>query len=97
MAGAIDQTATCNHCRQVRGDRQRRPTNRIGTGHHPLLDGAGGVSAKQAKAPIEAQHDCSQALAIYVSSPMERCLVETARTVKALAADTPKREKRRAG
>lgn len=94
MAGQIDQAATCNDGLQVRGDRQGRPANRIGMGHRPLPDGA---AAKHAKAHVDAENDRWHALAIHGATPVERRFVEAMGKVKALAADTPKRGKRRAG
>lgn len=94
MASQIDQAAICNDGLQVGGDRQRRPANRIGMGHHPL---PGGASAKQAKAHVDAEYDRWHARAIHAPSPVERAFIEAVGKVKALAAGTPKRGKRRAG
>lgn len=66
-------------------------------GDHPLLDGAGGVSAKQAKAHVEAEYDRWHARAINAPSPVEQHFIDAVGKVKALAADTLKRGKRRAG
>lgn len=91
MAGQSDQTASCDHGLQVRADRQRRLASRIGKDDHPLLDGAGGVSAKQVKALVEAGYDRWRAYTINAPDPEEQRLVDAVGNVKAWAVGTPKR------
>ena len=62
-------------------------------GGHPLLDDAGSVSAKQAKAHVDAEFDAWHTGAINAPSPVERHFAEAVGKVKQLAAEKPVRGK----
>ena len=58
-------------------------------GDHPLLDGAGRVSAKQAQRHVDAEYDRWHARAINAPSAVEHHFIEATAKVKKLAADKP--------
>lgn len=58
-------------------------------GDHPLLDGAGRVSAKQAQRHVEAEYDRWHSRAINAPSAVEQHFIQATAKVKKLAADKP--------
>lgn len=62
-------------------------------GDHQLLDGAGKVSADQAKRHVEAEYDRWYNRAINAPSPVERHFIEATEKVKKLAAEKPAKGK----
>ena len=54
---------------------------------HPLLDGAGRVSAKQAQRHVDAEYDRWHSRAINAPSAVEQHFIEATAKVKKLAAD----------
>lgn len=58
-------------------------------GDHPLLDGAGRVSAKQAQRHVDAEYDRWHSRAINAPSAVEQHFIEATAKVKNLAADKP--------
>lgn len=62
-------------------------------GDHPLLDGAGRVSAKQAQRYVDAEYDRWHTRAINAPSAVEQHFIEATAKVKALAADKPTKGK----
>lgn len=61
-------------------------------GDHPLLDGAGKVSADQAKRHVEAEYDRWHTRAINAPSAVEQHFIEATAKVKKLAADKKRGE-----
>lgn len=62
-------------------------------GDHPLLDGAGRVSAKQAQRHVETEYDRWHSRAINAPSAVEQHFIEATAKVKKLAADKPAKGK----
>lgn len=62
-------------------------------GDHPLLDGAGRVSAKQAQRHVDAEYDRWHSRAINAPSAVEQHFIEATAKVKKLAADKPAKGK----
>jgi hypothetical protein len=58
-------------------------------GDHPLLDGAGRVSAKQAQRHVDSEYDRWHSRAINAPSAVEQHFIEATAKVKKLAADKP--------
>jgi len=62
-------------------------------GDHPLLDGAGRVSAKQAQRHVDAEYERWHSRAINAPSAVEQHFIEATAKVKKLAADKPAKGK----
>lgn len=62
-------------------------------GDHPLLDGAGKVTADRARCHVEAEDDRWHSRAINAPSAVEQHFIEATATVKKLAADKPAKGK----
>lgn len=62
-------------------------------GDHPLLDGAGRVSADQAKRHVEAEYELWHARAINAPSAVEQHFIEATEKIKKLAAEKPAKGK----
>jgi hypothetical protein len=62
-------------------------------GDHPLLDGAGRVSARQAQRHVDVEYDRWHIRAINAPSAVEQHFIEATAKVKKLAADKPARGK----